>query len=312
MRQNNTFPILILLGLIMLESGCHHSKKKVANSVITGSVTITADESLKPLINTEIDVFQSLYNSASVKCNYVSEFAAINLLLKGECRLAIVGRALTNKEIDYFKEQNILPESIPLAYDAVAIIVHPNNKTKSINTAQLTEMLSGTCNDWNQINASDRSGNIELIFDSPESGILHYLDDYLKLNKKITGIVKFASGSGNTLEMVASNPNAIGFIGFNLISEADNFQIQETLRKVSLVGVSQNNSTIGIIPSVSTLYRGTYPLIRQIFAIYTDPSAGLAKGFLSHLTSERGQKIIYRNGLKPENDFQRLIQIKEE
>jgi hypothetical protein len=38
----------------------------------------------------------------------------------------------------------------------------------------------------------------------------------------------------------------------------------------------------------------------------------MARGFLAHLTSERGQKIIYRMGLKPESDFQRLVNIKSD
>jgi ABC-type Fe3+ transport system substrate-binding protein len=55
----------------------------------------------------------------------------------------------------------------------------------------------------------------------------------------------------------------------------------------------------------------SYPLTRKIYAVYTDPSASMARGFLAHLTSERGQKIIFRMGLKPEIDFQRLVNIKQ-
>jgi ABC-type phosphate transport system substrate-binding protein len=115
------------------------------------------------------------------------------------------------------------------------------------------------------------------------------------------------------MEMVAENPNGIGFVGYNWVSDNKSMKVQETLEKIHLIAVSgKSNSMIkksSIIPSISSLYNNTYPLTRKVYAIYTDPAASLARGFLAHLTSERGQKIIYRCGLKPENDFQREIKI---
>jgi hypothetical protein len=63
---------------------------------------------------------------------------------------------------------------------------------------------------------------------------------------------------------------------------------------------------------VTTIYNRKYPLIREIYAIYTDPAPGLSKGFLAQLTSERGQRIIYRMGLLPANDLQRQVLIKND
>jgi len=180
---------------------------------------------------------------------------------------------------------------------------------------QISRILSGSISDWNQLDRSGKSGAIELIFEAQSSGVIRFLDEKLKLNKKVSGIIKFAGDSPKLIEMVAANPNAIGFVGYNWLSETESLKVQETLSKLSFVAVS-DASTGGeaksFVPSVSSIYNNTYPLIRRVYAIYTDPSASLARGFLAHLTSERGQKIIYRCGLKPENDFQRLISIKEE
>jgi len=141
------------------------------------------------------------------------------------------------------------------------------------------------------------------------------LDEKLNLNKKVSGDIKFAGDSPKVIEMVAANPNAIGFVGYNWLSESESIKVVETLTKVSLVAVSASSSAASsksLVPSIGSIYNNTYPLIRRVYAIYTDPSASLARGFLAHLTSERGQKIIYRCGLKPESDFQRLISIKKE
>ena len=175
--------------------------------------------------------------------------------------------------------------------------------------------MSGIITNWSQLNDSGKSGPIKLVFDAESSGVIRFLNEKLNLNKKISGDIQFSGDSRKLIEMVGANPNAIGFIGYNWLSESESLKVQDAMTKVSFVAVSGSSVASpanSYKPSLSSLFNKTYPLIRNVYALYTDPSASLARGFLSHLTSERGQKIIYRCGLKPENDFQRLVSIKEE
>ena len=315
MRLSKGHFIWIIFGFILLNSGCHRAKKEVPNSMVTGQVTIAADEAIRPLIHAEMDVFQNIYSYATINCQFVSEYEAINLLLQEKIRLALVARPLNQKETDYLKSINIFPESIPLAYDAIAVIVHPDNKTIALTTRQISGILSGDIINWNQIKGSGLTGGIKQVFDAEASGIIRSLNDSLHLNKKISGDIHFAGNSKNLMEMIASDHNGIGFVGYNWLSETENLNVQQTINKLSLIAVStaeSADSTNSFKPSVSNLYNLRYPLTRKIYAVYTDPAASLARGFLSHLTSERGQKIIYRMGLKPESDFQRLVKINKE
>jgi len=305
-----------LILILFLFTGCHRSKNTIPESMLSGEVVIAADEALMPMMKAELAVFQGFYKYATVDCKYLSEYDAINLLLQEKTRLAIVTRPLNQKENDFLKSKQILPESIPLAYDAVALIVQADNKAITLTTVQIAQIMSGSITDWNQLNVPGKSGSIQLVYDAEASGVIRYLNEKLNLNNKISGDIKFAGDSRKVIEMITANPNAIGFIGFNWLSEFENMKVQELLTKVSFVAVSATVPTAGqprsYVPSVSSIYNNTYPLIRKVYAIYTDPSASLARGFLAHLTSERGQKIIFRCGLKPENDFQRLITIKKE
>ena len=312
MKLNKQSFIVIVIFLTSLISGCHRVRKAIPDSMVTGQTTIAADEALLPFMNAELDVFHGMYNFATVNCKFVSEYDAINLLLQEKIRLALVTRPLNQKEIDFFQSKAIRPESILLAYDAIALIVPVGNTIKVFTTSQIAQILTGTIVDWKQINNSEKLGHIKLIFDSESSGIIRSLNDSLHLNQKISGDIEFAGSNKKVIEMVASDPAAIGFIGYNWLSEKESIKVQDELKQISLIAVSKGSNasiTSGIEPSVSSLYDLKYPLTRKIFAIYTDPAASLARGFLAHLTSERGRKIIYRMGLKPENDFQRQIKI---
>ncbi len=283
--------------------------------MVTGQATIAADEAILPLTNAEIDVFQSLYNFASIDCKYGSEYDAINLLLQQKIRLALVTRPLNQKEIEFFKGRDLNSESIPIGYDAIALMVHSGNSVKSLTIDQVSGILSGKIINWNQIDGSGLVGNIKLILDAESSGILRSLNDSLHLNQKITGNVQFAGTNKSSLQIVADDHDAIGFVGYNWLSEKENPQVQSDLKKINVIAVSKAvtaDSTNSILPTIESLYNLRYPLTRKIYALYTDPSASLARGFLAHLTSERGQKIIYKMGLKPENDFQRQIKINKD
>jgi phosphate transport system substrate-binding protein len=311
MKWNNWKLILILFLL----AGCHRAKNNVPESMLSGQAVIASDEALMPLINAEIEIFQSMYNYSTIDCKYGTEYDAVNLLLAEKTRLAIIGRPLNDQESASLKSKNLLPQSIPLAYDAIALIVHPENKLMVLSVSQISEILSGKITDWSQLNNSGKTGTIQLVFDGESSGVIRYLNDQLNLNKKVSGDISFAGNSPKVIEGVASNPLAIGFVGYNWLSETDNLRVQQTLTKIKLMAVSASSKegqTNSYVPSLSSIYNNTYPLIRRIYAIYTDPSASLARGFLSHLTSERGQKIIYRFGLKPQSDFQRLISTRKE
>ncbi|HAQ18145.1 MAG TPA: hypothetical protein DCR40_02810 [Prolixibacteraceae bacterium] len=315
MKLNKQSLILIVLVITSLNFGCHRVRKPVPDSMVTGHTTIAADEALLPLINAELDVFHSQYDFATVDCKYGSEYDAINLLLQEKVRLALVTRPLNQKEINFFKGKDINPESIILAYDAIAVIVHPDNAINYLTKSQISDILSGQLVTWSQLEHSGKTGNIKQILDSESSGIIRSLVDSLNLNERITGDFEFAGDNKKVIELVAANPDAIGFIGYNWLSEGDNMKVQEDLKKVNLIAISGRqiaDETNSFKPSLSSLFNLEYPLTRKIYAIYADPSPGLARGFLAHLTSERGQKIIYRMGLKPENDFQRLVKINKD
>ena len=261
-RMNKQSTILIVLFLISFNFGCHRVRKEVPDSMVTGHAVITADEAILPLINAEIDVFQSLYNFASIDCQYGSEYDAINLLLQQKTRLALVTRPLNQKEIEFFKSRDLNSESIPIGYDAVAIVVHVDNSQKVLTTVQVSKILTGELTNWSQISSSGKEGNIKIVLDTESSGIIRSLNDSLHLNQKIAGVFQFSGSSKNTIESVASDPNAIGFIGFNWLSELENPVVQNDLKRVSFVAVSKGmivDSTNCYQPTIANIYNLKYP-----------------------------------------------------
>ena len=64
-------------------SACRHKPKDgLTDTYTSGVIAIAADESFRPIVQEEIDVFEGLFPLAGIVPRYVTEVEAINLLLK--------------------------------------------------------------------------------------------------------------------------------------------------------------------------------------------------------------------------------------
>jgi phosphate transport system substrate-binding protein len=65
-------------------------------------------------------------------------------------------------------------------------------------------------------------------------------------------------------------------------------------------------------PFQAYIATGQYPFTRYIYAIVTEPRAGLGSGFTSFVASDKGQRIILKTGILPITEPMRLVKIVKE
>ena len=99
MTMTRHIALMLLLGVAVSVSSCRNKAKGPTDTVSSGVIKISVDESFRPLIQEEIDVYEGLYPAAGLIPEYTSEVEAINLLLKDSVRLAVSTRQLTQDEI---------------------------------------------------------------------------------------------------------------------------------------------------------------------------------------------------------------------
>jgi len=171
--------IINLFIFLALLTSCGGSENNKTDSATSGSITITADEGLKPIIDAELAVFESLYPEAHIKIIYTNEKEAIDLLCKDSARIAIVTRDLLPAEKKTFDDAIITPRYSPVAYDAIAVILNPEINDSVFTTDQLTAMLNGKYKTWKDINPTLSNHKFNIVFDHSESGIVRYCNDSL-------------------------------------------------------------------------------------------------------------------------------------
>lgn len=307
---------LKILGLLLFFAACgsNQSTEKL-DTTTSGEITIACDESLQPIIEAEEAVFESLYPEAKINVVYLSEYDAIQYLLADSARLAIVTRDLNAAEKDALKAQkNITSHFHKLGYDAVGFILNPANTDTSFSLEQIRKLLSGEITQWNQVSASNKLGDIQIVFDHARSGAVRLLEDSVLKGSKLGKNCFALKSNPEVLDYVEKNKNAIGIIGVSWISDLDDKQSKYFLDKVKVAEVQPILMRVAGItnkPIQGNIALKQYPYWRPIFAVSRELRAGLGTGFASFMESEPGQKIILKGGLVPQRSSIRTINLSE-
>jgi len=117
------------------------------------------------------------------------------------------------------------------------------------------------------------------------------------------------------IDYVENNPNAIGIISVNWISDPDDSITHEFLGRVKVVAVTQEFFSEGdefFTPHPGYIADKSYPFIREVYAISRETFTGLGSGFIQFVAGDSGQRIILKMGMLPSIMPIRLIQTRRE
>lgn len=285
-RMNTVY--LAAITLMMAACGQNPNAKKL-DTATEGTIHISVDETYKPLIDSEIKVFQSLYPKAHVIPTYKPEADCFKDLLNDSARLVIVTRDFNQQERDYFKQIKITPNSLLLAWDALALVVNKDNPDSVLNMDQVRGIMDGTNKDrkW------------QLVFDNANSSTVRYIMDSINKGKPLPTNTMAAKTNPEVVDYVTKNKDAIGVIGVSWISDPNDSLSMAFTREVSVVRLRADNGSEFVKPYQAYIGIGTYPLKRGFFYCLKEPYHGLGSGFATFLGSYEGQLVMKQFRLFP-------------
>jgi phosphate transport system substrate-binding protein len=257
-----------------------------------GTIHISVDESFKPVIDSQIKVFESSNPEAKIIAHYKAEAECLKDLLVDSIRMVIVTRKLLPIEERRLRDTlRFIPVQGKAAYDAVTVIVHPSNKDSLLDRSDLKSILNGT------------SGyKFRPVMDglTATSTVRFAIDSILrgdKLSKEVTA----ATSSEGVIDYVSKNKDAIGFIGVSWIGNNDDPVQLSFQKKVTIASLKCEicPDDAFVKPYQANIATRRYPLVRGLHYILKENYEGLGSGFANFLIYERGQLIFRRAYLWP-------------
>jgi phosphate transport system substrate-binding protein len=309
------FSFFMVTGILMLFSCRQKNPDKLTDTPTSGSIRIAVDETLAPIIRSEIEVFESIYYSSRIEDIPCPEVEAFNLLLKDSVRMIIATRTLNNEETEYFKSVKIYPKEVKIAIDGIALIVHNENQDTMLTTGIIRDILIGKIKKWEEVNPKSKLGSIKVIFDNPRSSTAEFAVKTICNNQPLSSDLSALNNNRDVIDFVAKTPNALGIIGVNWISNQRDTTCMGFLDKIKVIAISKEDTatdTNSFQPYQAYLANGQYAFTRNVYVILADPRIGLTSGFTSFITSDRGQRIILKSGILPATQPLRIIHVNDE
>jgi phosphate transport system substrate-binding protein len=302
--------ILILISMLIFTACAQRDKSgKILDTPTTGQLKIMVDEGYRPIIDSSIDVFSSIYRQAKVTPIYTSEGEAVAALIRDSIQVIIITRKLAAAELKFFNQRGFTPPMTPIAHDAVAFILNPANPDTVFTIQQMKEILTGSTHNWNQINPSSKLGEIRLVFDNPLSGTVTYAKDSIAGGAPLPHNASALQTNKEVIEYVSKSKNAIGIIAANWISDIDNKGVQKFRQEIKIADIAKAPGAVGYGPYAAYMETGWYPFKRTVYIINAQARKGLGLGFASFLAGDSGQRIVLKDGLLPAQTPPRLMKV---
>lgn len=183
---------------------------------------------------------------------------------------------------------------IPVAWDALVVVVHKSNPIDSISLRQLRSLYQGKITNWSQLGGKKQPLEL-LIRKGKISGVGYTLRKHLFENHDIEFKSEHVFPSSGPLEkMVESNPNAIAVTGIASAHKRD-FKI------LKLEGRD---------PSFENIRTGNYLLYRPLYLVYNrnSPNSLESDRFIQYALGPKGRQIIRNNQVVPYFEGMLLLQ----
>lgn len=302
--------ILFSIAFFLVFIGCSQNKQNANEPTDTfnsGTIHISADESFKPVIDAEVQVYEAQYPDTKLLVTYKPEAECLEDLLVDSVRMIIATRAFSPAEENYIADSlKVGPVAKVIAKDAIAVIVHPSSRDSLFTMSEIRQILTGNF-----------KRNLIPVFDGTKatSTIRFIVDSVLRDGDSLSRKALAAKSSEGVIDYVASHPDAVGFIGVSWVGNKDDDEQISFLKKVKIAQLESTDIDGSyVLPVQANIYLKRYPLVRDLVYILKERHRGLGRAFGSFMSGERGQLIFRRAYLVPSlrNFIVRPVRVTEE
>jgi phosphate transport system substrate-binding protein len=280
--------ILLTAAALVFIASCGDEAKGPTDTLTSGNISISVDETFKPIIEEELKVFDSSFPEANIKTTYKPEAECIKDFLNDTTRLILVTRDLSTEEKNFLAEKKIVPTSLAVAKDAVAIILNNGASDSLFSIGQIKSILTGKF-----------ERKYTVVFDNQGSSTLRYIQDSLLKGAELGANVFGAKGNDSVIDYVSKNPEAIGFVGVSYVSDYSDPEGLAFISKVRVASIFNDKLGKTYKPYQAYIAPNWYPLTRKLFYINKETYPGLGTGFANFLAKDRGQLIFKQARLFP-------------
>jgi phosphate transport system substrate-binding protein len=276
MKKTIALVLTALLALSLVACGSEgktdDTKTDDQPAALTGTVSTDGSTSMEKVIGALSESFMAQNDGVTVNYNPTGSGSGITAVQEGTCDIGLSSRALKDEEKSAGLKETVL------AYDGIAIIVHPDNPVSDLSVEQIAKLYTREITNWKDVGGND--AEVVLIGREAASGTRDGFESITGTKDKCQYRQELTS-TGDVITAVSQNPDAIGY--------ASLASIKDSVKALNVDGVT---------PGEAAVKDGSYKVQRP-FVLVTMEGKELspaAQAFFDYAVSSDAASIIAKAG----------------
>lgn len=272
--------ILAIGGLLVACS--QKSDSQTEGSTSSSSITIKGSDTTLPISQKLAEQYMLENSGETLIVTGGGSGVGISSLMAETTDIAQSSRKIKFDEVLKIEDAGKSIEEIVIAYDAMAIVVHPENKVNDLTRQQLEDIFTGKIQNWSELGGDD----LKIIPYSREtsSGTYEFFKESVLNDKNYVNGIMSMPATGAIIQSVNQTPGAIGYVGLAYLNE-----------DVKAINISYDGENF-VQPSIENAKNNTYPVVRPLYFYHSTDVNENVKKFIEYSLSPTGQKLIEEIG----------------
>lgn len=254
-------------------------------SLSANAQRIKGSDTVLPVAQQTAERFMNHHPDARVTVTGGGTGVGISALMDNTTDIAMASRPIKFSEKMKIKAAGEEVEEVIVAYDALAVVVHPSNPVQQLTRMQMEDIFRGKITNWKQVGGDDRK--IVVYSRETSSGTYEFFKESVLKNKNYMASSLSMPATGAIIQSVSQTKGAIGYVGLAYVSP-----------RVKTLSVSYQKDHYAT-PTVENATNKTYPIVRPLYYYYNVKNKDQVTPLIQYILSPEGQDIIKKSGYIP-------------
>ena len=247
---------------------------------------LKGSDTLLPLAQKAAENYSEKNPSAHVTVTGGGSGVGLSSLREGTTDIAMASRRIKFDERVRMQQAGRPVEELTVAFDALAVIVHPSNPVSRLTREQLEGIFRGKITNWKQVGGEDRQ--IVVYSRETSSGTYEFFKESVLKHRNYMPAVLSMPATGAIIQSVSQTPGAIGYVGVAYLKPV-----------VKALAVSYDGGGSYVDPTFDNARSKSYPIVRPLYFYYTKSNEAAVRPLVDYLTSDEGQAMVASIGFIP-------------
>lgn len=263
---------------------------------LSGEIKVDGSSTVFPVSQAVAEEFMAEYAGVNVTVGLSGTSNGFKAIINGTADIADASRTIKDEEVAALKGKGLEAVEMPVAYDGVTVVIHPENTWATELTVEELKKIwepGSTITKWSDVRAGFPDAEITLFGPGASSGTFEYFTEAVVGEAKESREDYTPSEDDNVLvQGVSGDVNALGYFGFAYY--------EENKDKLKAVAIKETAEAPAVLPTLETIADGSYkPLSREIYiyplksALERPEVAEFIRFYMSDIGKELAEEVGY-------------------